>query len=601
LHHAVNRFLLSLALALVAFPLAAQYVPPVPIGVRGDGTVRKPKAPIPFPAEDESWIRVRSTYFDIVSSADEGKTRGIAEELEKLTAALTQTNPRFSRSPVPTRIFVFEKRKESQPYFDLLVGREKTPVTGLFIRHEGGGTMIIDSERRWKGDRTPLHELVHDLLRHSDLVPPMWFEEGLAEYFSNTLQLPGEVRAGKRIDEHVRLLKGRVPIPLDELFGLTIESAAATTPQFYAQSWAAVHWLMDLDRTRIYDFLADLERGTSVSDALQRNYHRTLKDLDYAIRNSGHDEVVRIPVPPVELKTDAAELTRADILFELGRFLSHISGAETERDRHYQGALQADPNHARTLAATGNFERAAAADPRNPEILLDYAETLMTTAVGSFAQVFEPEPEDEPTFRKARSLVERALTLPAVEEGRARGLLGTTYTVETDLSPGIPHLERANELLPGRVDFALHLYSMYLQTGQRAKADALYERAFARAREKQVIFAAKNALLRSEAQRANALARTGKYDEAAAVVRALATETPDSMARGELERQAEQLEAIGAVNLHIAQYNQAVSLSNTGKTREAIKVLDELLAVAKDQLVIRDATKLRKELLKRAK
>ena len=597
----MNRFLLSLTLVLTTVPLAAQYVPPVPIGLAQEGKLRNPKTPIPFPAEDERWIRVRSTYFDIISSADEKKTRGIAEELEKLTAALTQTNARFSRSPVPTRVFVFEKRRESQPYFDLLVGREKTPVSGLFIRHDGGGTMIVDSERRWKGDRTPLHELVHDLLRQSDLVPPMWIEEGMAEYFSNTLQMPGEVRAGKRLDDHVRLLNGRLVIPLEEMFRMTIESEAGTTPQFYAQSWAAVHWLMGLDRTRIYDFLGDLERGGSVAEALQRNYGRTVKDLEYAIRNSGRDAIVRIPVPAVELSIDAVTLTRADILFELGRFLGHISGAETERDRHYQGALQANPKHARTLAATGNFEAAAAADPANPEILLDYAETLMTTAVGPFAQVFEAEEEDEPVFRKARGLVEHALTLGNVDEGRARGLLGTTYLVEVDVAPGIPHLERANELLPGRVDFALHLYSMYLQTGQRPQADALYERAFARARDKQVVFAAKNALLRSETQRANALARTGKYDEAAAVVRALAVSTPDAMAKAELERQADQLAAIGAVNLHIAQYNQAVSLSNTGKTREAIKVLDELLAVAQDQLVIRDATKLRNELRKRAK
>lgn len=576
-------------------------MPPVPKGINRDGIVRQVKTPIAFPAEDERWVRVRSEHFDILSSATQEKTRGIAEELERLTVALTQTNARFRRSSVPTRVFVFERRKESQPYFDLLVGREKTPVTGLFIRYEGGGTMIIDSERRWKGDRTPLHELVHDLLRQSDLVPPMWIEEGLAEYFSNTLQVKGEVRAGRRIEEHVKLLRGRVIIPLDEMFSMTIQSEAATRPHFYAQSWAAVHWLMQLDRSRIYDFLGDLERGASVADALQRNYRRTLKELEYAIRNVGGDSVVRIPVPADELKTDAVELSRADILFALGRFLSHISGAETERDRHYQAALEADPNHAHALAATGEFERAAAADPRNPEILLDYAETMMTMAVGPFAQVFEAEPEDEPAFRKARELVARSLALTGVDEGRARGLLGTTYAVEADVAPGIPHLEHANELLPARVDFALHLYSMYLATGARAKADALYERAFARARDKQVIFAAKNTLLRAETDRANVLARSGRYDEAAAVVRALASSTPDGMARSDLERQADQLASIGAINTHIARYNEAVSLSNAQRVREAIKVLDDLLAVAEDQIVIRDATKLRNELLKRKK
>ncbi|HEY0142421.1 MAG TPA: DUF1570 domain-containing protein [Thermoanaerobaculia bacterium] len=595
-HHAVIRpILLTLALA---FPLAAQYVPPVPIGIKGDGVARKPR-PIPFPAEDESWIRVRSTYFDIISSASESRTRAIAEDLEKLTAALTQTSSRFRRSPVPTKVFVFERRKESQPYFDLLIGREKTPVTGLFIRYDGGGTMIIDSERRWKGDRTPLHELVHDLLRQADVVPPLWIEEGLAEYFSNTVILQDEVRTGTRIPEHAKVMRGRMVIPLDEMLNMRIENEGATTPYFYAQSWAAVHWLMGVDRDKFYDFLRDLEQGTSVEHALQTHYRRTLKDLDHAIKNAGGDELIRIKVPKVELKSEAVTLSRADILFELGRFLSHIAGAETERDRHYRGALAANPRHARALAATGDFEGAAAADPTNAEVLLDYAETLMTTAVGPFASVFEPEDEDTPKFRKARGLLERALTLPNVEEGRARGLLGVTYTVENDFSPGIAPLERAHELLPARVDFALHLYVMLLRTGQRAKADALYERAFARARDKQVVFAAKNALLQVEAQRANDLARTGKYAEAARVVRELAAQTPDAFSRRELERQATELETVNNVNEHIKQYNQAVALSNTGKSREAIKVLDALLAVATDHLVIRDAKKLRSELVKR--
>lgn len=223
----------------------------------------------------------------------------------------------------------------------------------------------------------------------------------------------------------------------------------------------------------------------------------------------------------------------------------------------------------------------------------------MTTAVGPFAQVFEPEEEDVPKFRKARGLLERALTLPRVEEGRARGLLGVTYTVEKEFAPGIAPLERAHELLPARVDFALHLYAMYLHSGQRAKADALYERAFARARDKQVVFAAKNTLVQVETKRANDLARSGKYSEAAKIVRELAAATPDEFSKRELERQATELEAVDNVNQHILQYNQAVALSNTGKTREAIRVLDALLEVATDHLVIRDAKKLRAELSKR--
>jgi hypothetical protein len=102
-----------------------------------------------------------------------------------------------------------------------------------------------------------------------------------------------------------------------------------------------------------------------------------------------------------------------------------------------------------------------------------------------------------------------------------------------------------------------------------------------------------------ESDRASELAKTGKVDEAAAVVRRIAAGTPDPKARQELEAEALRLEGIGLVNRHITMYNDAIALSNTGRTREALKVLDQLLAAATDPLVVRDAKKLKAELGKK--
>jgi tetratricopeptide (TPR) repeat protein len=229
---------------------------------------------------------------------------------------------------------------------------------------------------------------------------------------------------------------------------------------------------------------------------------------------------------------------------------------------------------------------------------LSYAETLMTTALGPFAGIFEPGEGDAGKFRKARRLAERALPLKA-DEGSARAAIGTTYLVEADVTPGIEHLRRAYTLLPRRADVALNLYAMLLRTGQRVAADALHAEAFANARDKQLVFAAKNVLLMAETNRANALAKEGKLEEAAAVVRALAAATGDAAGRHDLEQQAAQLEGTANVNKHIRMYNEAVGLANTGKNREAVKLLDQLLAVATDELVVRDAKKLRAEVRKR--
>jgi tetratricopeptide (TPR) repeat protein len=613
----VNRLALLLVLS---FPLLAQdvFVPPVPKGIAYEGKVRTPARQIPFPSAESPWIRVRSERFDIVSNASEARTRELVADVETLAAALVDLSERFLPSRRRATVFIFERRRESQPFFDLLFAQENATAIGAYVRYDGGGVMIIDGSRKSgplrrtdPGIRTAMHELMHDLLRQVDSAPPLWLEEGMAEYFSYAKVEGERVTAGEPIREHLELMKRRIPMSLAELFAVKPESADATSAQFYAQSWAAVNWLIGADQKAFFAFLRDVEQGTPAAEALRKHYDKSLPEMEAAIR-------WRNPVPRTVVLRSAAKSTehvatpaqpvdRATLLYELGRFLSYIAGAEAEAQRYYREALRIDPKHARTLAAIGDLEGAVAAASDDPAVHLVYAETLLTTAAGPFAGVFEPAPGDRERFRKARALAEKALALgpnsvddPADGgEGVARGIIGTSYLVEQDVRPGIEQLERARTLVPERMDFALNLYAMYLRVGDRAKADALYAATFENARDKQTIFAARNALFIAETARANALATTGKLDEAAAIVRGLAESTPDPDGRRQFEEHAARLEATALVNRHIVMYNDAVALSNKGRVRDAIKLLEELLAVATDAAVVQDATKLRGELKKR--
>lgn len=597
-------------LLLLAIPLLAQdvFVPPVPKGIaREGGKVRTPIREIPFPGEDTTWIRVRSERFDVLSNTTEARTRELVAEVETLAAGLMRTSERFAPSRTRATVFVFDRRRESQPYFDLLFNMENAQPTGVYVRYEGGGAMIVDgsrksvSLRRDPGIRTAMHELMHDLLRQADSAPPLWLEEGLAEYFAYA-RVDGErITAGDPIRQHLAVLRQRAPVSLEQLFAVKPETTEASSARFYAQSWAAVHWLMGTDQQAFFQFMHEVERGTPVPAALREHYGKSVADMAAAIRwRAPISKQVVLQTTRAAEAPPAHAIDRATLLFELGQFLSHIAGAEKEAQRHYREALRIDPKHARTLAAIGELEAAVAAAPDDPVVHLLYAETLMTTAMGPFAGIFEPAAGDHEKFRKARTLAERALTLGG-EEGLARGILGTTYLVEKNegLTPGIAELERARALVPQRMDFALNLYSMYLRTGDRAKADALFAAGFENARDKQTIFAARNALVVSETARANALATSGKLDEAAAIVRQLAATMTDPMGRREMEQHAAKLESTSTVNRHILQYNEAIALANKGKNREAIELLDELLKVATDSSVIHDATKLRADLKKR--
>jgi tetratricopeptide (TPR) repeat protein len=589
----------SLAVVFAVSVFAADVItPPVPIGILQEGKLRQPKHPIPFPSEKHEWTRVRSARFDVLSSASSQRTRQIVADLETLADALATASPRLVRVPVVTKVFIFGHRKESQPYFDVLFSTERSRATGAYVRHRAGGTMFVDASRGRHVERTATHELVHDLLRRGR-VPPLWIEEGLAEYFSNAEILDGKVRAGQAIREHVMRLHQRRAFPLARLFGVRRESAEATTALFYAQSWAAVHWLMSTDREAFFDFVADLERGVATADALQQHFGKTIAEMERAIRWRGQgNHQITIDAPQVPVPASST-VDRATLLYELGRFLTFVSGAGKDRERHFLEALRVNPRHAKTLAALGRFEEAVAADPEDADVHLTYAEALVGTALGPFAGVFEPAEADATNFPKARALATRALALGA-DESAAQAVIGTSYLVEADVRPGIAPLERSRTLVPRRDDVALNLLAMYLAVGDREKADALYRNGLANSRNRQTAFAARNVLLVAETKRANALTAEGRLDEAAALVRSLAGQTPDARGRADLESQAADLEAIGTVNRHITAYNEAIALANAGDTKAAIASLDALLEVATDPQVVADATKLRNELTARA-
>jgi tetratricopeptide (TPR) repeat protein len=594
----------SPAIWLAAF-LAAQnvFVPPVPAGIVTDTKVRAPRT-MEFPSQKLHWIRVHSAHFDVLSSASARKTEEIVSDLETLAVVLKRTSTRFQTAPVATKIFVLSDADASRAWFELLLG-SGNHLSGAYVRHAGGGTMIIDGANTGRIARTAMHELVHDLLRQGELVPPLWLEEGLAEYFSGAHINKYGIVAGSSLFRHMAFLSTEPKLmPLESLLAVRPETPAAAGSLFYAQSWAAVDWLMQLDNNAFYPFLEDLERGVPVERALAQHYGITPGALEGAIRRRPHltGTTVRFPVEARILAAPPSELERATLLYELGRFLSIIAGEEGEAGRYYQEALRIDPRHARTLAALGRYEEAVAAAPNDAEVYLAYAESLLNTATGPFAGVFEVKVGDPERFRHVRRLSARACELlrdsNTASEARALGDLGTSYLVESDVTDGIAALQRATAMLPQRNDFALNLYALLLRAGDRPKADALFASTFARSRDPQILFAARRVLLAAEVRHANALSNDGKFDEAAALVRGLATATEDVAAKRQLESQAVELENAAAVSRHIRMYNDAVQLVNTNHYDDALRILDAILKEATDPLVIADAKQLRDELRK---
>ncbi|HEY2321872.1 MAG TPA: hypothetical protein VGJ82_03325 [Thermoanaerobaculia bacterium] len=592
------------------------FTPPVKTGVAGEGKVRTVTAPIPFPAENQKWLRIVTPRFDIVSAATDYRTREIARDLETLATALHELQPPSAAAAPRTRVVIFGRRRDAQPYFDALMQREKAKVGGLFIGRGERGVMLVDASSSIE-DRTPYHELIHSLLASRGARPPLWVEEGLAEFYSNAEFGRGEITFGFPIREHVNLLRSRPLVSMRDVVATRFESEESLNTIFYAESWAAVDSLIALNRREFPAFVADLISGLDVDIALRKHYRRSVDDLTNAVAmyvSSDHPLVTfRIGAPAPPDVEPPRLLARTDVLQHLGSMLSIIPGLEGEAERHFRGALAIDPKYAHALTSIGAlrladkkfteadrlFKQAADIAPNDPEILLARAESLLRDELGPFAETNEITQEDIVRFHEARAIAQQALSRGA-DPGRVYGVIGTSYMRDADVIPGIAALEKAHTLLPSRADYALHLFAMLRQTGQTAKADALFANLDSM-HDPQVSFAARAVVLRLEIDRANTLIKQQRLGDAAAVLRALVDKTDDKDAKSSLARQAAEVEYLASVNAQISAFNDAVTLFNHDHTKEAIAALDTLLATATDPKVISDSKRLRELAVKRAK
>jgi Flp pilus assembly protein TadD len=469
-----------------SLPPGRQFLPPraantTPIHPRAHRT----EGAIPFPPPDREWIRLDTPHFILYTSGSERGARAMADDFERLTALLLRVSPFFRRPAARTRVFIFKERRDVQPYLNATRNGDPVDAIGVTVRHAGGSTMLVDAGARGGDIATPRHELVHDLLRHGERPLPLWVQEGVAEYYSN---------AGLPIHEHVPRIRGRLRIPLAEMFGMTVADPRALTADFYAQSWGVVATLKRLDSRAFFELLRDLERGGGSAAAIEKHYGKSVAQLGIEMRKAG------FPKAPLHMHEKSVEASmrkvgRAELLYQLATMLSHVNGGDDEADRHFRAALAAGPSDA--------------------EAHLRYAEFLYTR---------DRVPE-------ARFMAEQTLAFTP-DEPRLYAIIGAGAR---DLAA----LECARERLPQRSDLDFHLFAAYMQHGQRAKADVL----FAALTETPLVNEVRRILLRADTARADALARDGNLIEAVRVLRELAEKMPGKT-RSQLEEQAARLEKL---------------------------------------------------------
>ena len=238
----------------------------------------------------EGWVEVRSPSFTVVSDGSEKDARKVVLQFEQVRALLQEVWPGARVDTV-------------------------RPVTILAVRDEGGlrallpafwekkgtfhpaGIFVSAPDRNWVALRMDVarfreddeawdnpylivfHEYVHLVLRLNFDSLPVWLNEGLAEFWGNTIIEGDRVYEGRHVPYHLQTLRQRTPLSLAALFAVTQGSPAYSEENratiFYAESWALVHYLVlgsDERRGQINRFAALLQAGRPASEAGQEAF-----------------------------------------------------------------------------------------------------------------------------------------------------------------------------------------------------------------------------------------------------------------------------------------------------------------------------------------
>jgi tetratricopeptide (TPR) repeat protein len=438
-------------------------------------------------AEDE-WTSVQSRNFLLVGDASERDMRKVAARLEQFREAFLRLLPvEHFDSSIPLTVVVFRDDKAYRPFEPLFSG-QLTGVAGFFQSNADVDyiTLSVDRQHVRRPDALAFHEYVHLLVRNSFGKAPLWFNEGLAEYYSTFEISDGnkKVTLGKPVTVRVRALVEREFIPLESLLNVDENSPyykeQAKRSIFYAESWALVHYLLSKGRrAELSTYLGLLAKGLKVEDAFHAAFQTDFATLENELR-----EYIRLNNYPRQVITfdkrleldeemQSTPLKEAEAQFYLGDLLLHTNRLD-EALTYLQRAVTLDPNFARAYASLGvlhmrqnrfndakkHLERASR-DSDNYLVHYYYAYVLSREGIGSDNFVkgyYETE-----TAELMRAELKKAIELAPKFAEAYRLLAFVNLVRDEQLDESIALLKQAMALSPRRQEFALLLAQVYLR------------------------------------------------------------------------------------------------------------------------------------------
>ena len=251
--------------------------------------------------DDEHWIELQAKNFVVAGTASEDDIRKVAADLELLRDTFAQINPRIRGvASAPATVLVFRNTESFRWY--LPEDDSQPEKARAYLKVSPDKTYIV-MKQTGSIPRDVYRDYVRLLLPQAMGPVPLWFREGIADYFSAMKverYLFGDkrwIRIGANIDEYDRVLGKKAKLfPFETLFQIHDDSPEYTNPEtqrlFRAESWGIVHYLMSRPggstaMQRLFNLLGDGEKfEPAVTKALGRNLKLFEDDFRRYIRLS---------------------------------------------------------------------------------------------------------------------------------------------------------------------------------------------------------------------------------------------------------------------------------------------------------------------------
>lgn len=445
------------------------------------------------------WTRVQSQNFTLIGNAGEKDIRQVANRLEQFRTVFGLLFPTIKlSSPVPTTVIVFKSNGSYKPF------KVNPNITGYFQPGEDVNYITLTTEKASEDQpfRTIFHEYVHLLIENTmGSAVPLWFNEGLAEYYSTFDIMEGDrkVILGDLVRSHVLYLREKKLLPLRLLFTVDYKSPyyneGSKMNIFYAESWMLMHYLLQSEgqkrRPQLGRFMELVRAQMSIGIAFQQAFQTTLDSFESDFRSYVQGAKYMATSVTFEEKLDfesemqSAPITEAEAQAYLGDLLMHTRRSN-DAETYLQRALSLSPDLSMAQASLGMLrvqqnrledarqylEKAVAGDSRNFLAHYYYALALSGLSTSEYRTVAGYAPETAATMRVE---LRKAIALkPDFPESYA--LLGFVNVVRNEeVDETIALLKRALNISRANHRILVMLAQLHIRKEQFAEARQLLE------------------------------------------------------------------------------------------------------------------------------